>query len=398
MKYGVPFFLKLIALSLFSGNGKQGKPTISRVIRMFIFIPVYFFNQILHWICFLLDEVLYSDYRNIQISGPIFIVGIPRSGTTFLHRVLSKDTENFTTFKLWEIVHAPSIVERKFWRILGRVDQSLGGSGLRGIKAIDHKVRERTKKIHKISLFEPEEDELVLQMNFSSIFLSFVFPFSGELENLMGFDWRATPDVKKKIMNFYRACLQRHMYFHGTDKRFLSKNPVFSTKIEALNEYFPDSILVCCIRNPYNALPSFLSLLNTSWNWFENDMKGHRMRDGTMRLAGKWYRHPMDRLPRRSDNHYTFLTYDALARNLEETISNLYKRFGLNISPSFQVQLKIEDEKSRNFKSNHVYSLEDFSLTPERILEEYSDIFEYYGFNTDHSLPGDRRGVVREMK
>jgi hypothetical protein len=361
-------------------------------------VPIFFFVQVVHWICFLLDDILFPNYRDISIREPVFVIGTPRSGTSFLHRILSKDTETFTTFKLWELIFAPSITERKIWMMLGRLDRILGGPGRRFIADFDHQIHKNARKIHRISLFEPEEDELVLLTNFSSVFLSFMFPFSEKLRPLYSFDLKTPPDEKQRIMRFYKTCLQRHLYFHGTDRRFLSKNPVFSSKIDALKEFFPDARIVCCVRNPYNAIPSLLSLLTASWRRFHNDLKGHIFRDDVLRMVLHWYRHPIDRLQSMTGDHSTFLTYDSLAQDIRKAIGGIYDQFGLQISPAFRRQLATELQKSRAYKSEHIYSLEEFSLTPEQILGDFEDVFEYHKFNTDCSILDMRLGRVKEMR
>ena len=45
-----------------------------------------------------LDNILFPGYRNVQIENPIFIIGHPRSATTFLHKTL-KQTDEFLVFK-----------------------------------------------------------------------------------------------------------------------------------------------------------------------------------------------------------------------------------------------------------------------------------------------------------
>jgi len=47
----------------------------------------------------------------VKIENPVFIIGHPRSGTTFLHSILTP-TEEFLIFKDWELNH-PSLTMRK---------------------------------------------------------------------------------------------------------------------------------------------------------------------------------------------------------------------------------------------------------------------------------------------
>ena len=57
-----------------------------------------------------LDNVFYRRYRKQPIDRPIFIVGNPRSGTTFLHRLLL-GAGGMAAFELWEMLF-PAITAR----------------------------------------------------------------------------------------------------------------------------------------------------------------------------------------------------------------------------------------------------------------------------------------------
>ncbi|MBV8862130.1 MAG: sulfotransferase, partial [Mycobacterium sp.] len=63
-----------------------------------------------------LDHLFYPSHRKQPIDRPIFIIGNPRSGTTFLHRLLV-GAGGMAAFELWEMLF-PAITARK---LLGRV-------------------------------------------------------------------------------------------------------------------------------------------------------------------------------------------------------------------------------------------------------------------------------------
>ena len=64
-----------------------------------------------------MDRVFFPGYRKQPIDRPIFIVGNPRSGTTFLHRLLLGAGGDLAAFELWEMLF-PAMTARK---LLGRV-------------------------------------------------------------------------------------------------------------------------------------------------------------------------------------------------------------------------------------------------------------------------------------
>ncbi len=376
-------YLRLLWLSLFHSRGTFARPTLKRVGILSILAPVLLFLQVCHWLGFLLDEVLFRKYRAIVIRTPIFILGVPRSGTTFLHRMLSRDTENCTTMQLWEMLLAPSITERKLLMALAAVDRRFGGFGRRLVHALDDRVFASGSKIHKVSLFQPEEDEMLLLPLFSSIFLLHLFPFPQILWHLVHFD-SATPAADKhRIMSFYRRCVQRHLYVHGASKHFLSKNPAFTSRIDAIDEYFPDAKVICNVRDPFRAIPSLLSYMYYTWGFLDNDPRGCSFRDRVLEMAGHWYLYPMQRLPYWLDNRYAIVRYDDLIADPYATARDLYARLGLEISPAFAECLREEHAKSRTYRSEHTYSLSQYGLTPRDILERFDHVIAYYDLTPD---------------
>ena len=394
MRSGLPVLFRLLRLTLFHSKGSPARFTRRRLLIMCIYIPLLLFEQTLHRIGFLLDEIFFRGYRKIEIKEPVFVLGIPRSGTTFLHRVLARDTERFTTFKLWELVYAPSITQRKFWMAVGAVDRALGGRGRRWVEALEERAFKRWREIHRISLFQPEEDEWVLMHVFSCVFLLWPFPFPEELWYLVRFDVDTPPADKERIMAFYKSCVQRHLYVHGADKRFLSKNPAFSPKVDALNQWFPDAKAVCCVRTPYDAVPSLMSLMAAVWDFLDNDRQGEVLRDMVVDVADHWYRHPMNRLPKWPEDRHAFVTYDTLVGDPKQTVADLYDRFGIEVSPAYHACLQREQERARAYTSKHTYSLDQYDLTPEGILDDFRDVFEHFGFST--AYPDQAETETRE--
>jgi DNA-binding MurR/RpiR family transcriptional regulator len=79
---------------------------------------------------------------------------------------------------------------------------------------------------------------------------------------------------------------------------------------------------------------------------------------------------------------HAIIKYGTLVQNSEQTVLNLYERFGFNMHPRFRQVLQEEAEKARQYKSQHVYSLEQTGLTREKVVSDYKDIFERFGFDT----------------
>lgn len=382
MAFNFKLMFKLVYKSLFASKRTNARLTPKRLGIILILFPSYILIEITNWIGFLLDEIFFREYRQVEVKEPVFILGIPRSGTTFLHRLLAKDKERFTSMKLWELAFAPSIIQKKFWIALGRLDRQIGSPVVKRIVSCERWLFEKFRGMHKTSLFEPEEDEFMLVHIFSSSFLYVVFPFDDDLQPFMRFDEELSPTHRARIMAFYKKCVQRHLFVFGRGKRFLAKNPSFSFKVRSIGETFPDAQIVCMVRTPFQVIPSTVSLLSHYFSIFTSPIEPYPMRESIYRITLHWYRYPINQLEEWPQERHAIIKYGTLVQNSEQTVLNLYERFGFNMHPRFRQVLQEEAEKARQYKSQHVYSLEQTGLTREKVVSDYKDIFERFGFDT----------------
>jgi hypothetical protein len=265
---------------------------------------------------------------------------------------------------------------------MAKLDQWIGSPVAKRIPSWGKWWFEKFGSMHKIGLFEPEEDEFILLHIFSTIFLIAPFPFEDELRPFMMFDEALSPARRARIMAFYKKCVQRHLFTFGSGRRFLSKNPMFSPKIQSLGETFPDAKIICTTRTPFEVLPSEISIFSQFYNSFGSPLEKYPMREAIYNAIAHWYRYPVDKLEKWDPKRKAILKYTNLVQDPEQTVLNLYERFGFNMHPRFRQVLQEEAEKARQYKSQHVYSLEQTGLTREKVVSDYKDIFERFGFDT----------------
>ena len=279
----------------FCGKDRSRAPlTLKRMAVLAAFFPLFLLMEIINHLGFFVDRILFSDFRKIEVKAPLFIVGYPRSGTTFLHRLLGKDEEHVSHMKTWELFLAPSIIQKKVFTFMGKFDERLGSPMFKLTVAVEERLLKESRKFHKMGLFEAEEDEIILSHIFASAFLSFVFPFE-EMGDFLDFDRKVAPEKRKRVMSFYKECVQRHLYVFGKQKHFCSKNPAFSAKIQSLFETFPDARIVCLVRTPLEAVPSALSFMSFCMRSFNSDV-GKEATDGIRENIAHWYTYPLEKL------------------------------------------------------------------------------------------------------
>jgi hypothetical protein len=371
---------RLACRTVFGARGTAGRLSLRRALVMAVFLPLLFAVVTGHWIGLALDELLFRGYRRVEVREPLFVVGVPRSGTTFLHRILAEDESQFTVYRLWQMLLAPSITQRKLCHGLARVDRAIGAPGARLVARIERRLSRGLDAVHRISLSEPEEDYVLLAPVFACFLLILPFPFPDQLGHLATFDDSAAPAEQDRVMGFYRSCLQRHLYVEGTDRRFLSKNVSFAPMVRALERTFPDARIVGTVRDPLAAVPSHLSAMSRGMELFGNDAGDDALRRLMIDVQRYAYTHIAETIGSGPPSRRIVIPMERLSSDPGATVRELYARFGLELSPEFDAFLTEQTRRQRSYVSGHRYRLADFGVTEEQIREEFADVIERYGY------------------
>ena len=381
MNFNLRLFLRQIGYSLTSPLNTPARLTPKRIAILFFFFPIFTILKLSSWLGFAWDDLFYKEYQNQQVAQPVFIIGNPRSGTTYLHRLLARDQKNFSYIRMWEVLFAPSVSQRKLLWFFKKIDDALGG-GLQRWLLDQEKKTYVANPIHKMGLLEPEEDEGILFNIWETIFTTVVFPHPDLVRNYAFFDKQMPLLRRRKIMRFYRSCLRRHLFARGSDKKFLSKNPTFSPKVDSLYEFFPDAKIIYLVRNPLDTVPSIISWMSFQWKQFSDPAENYLFKDYMLELAKEWYEYPLERFAKAPEDSYAIIRYEDLARNPRQIVSEIYEKFGFDLAPEFAAVLDEATLKAASYKSKHRYSLRKMGLTKKEILKTFALIFKRFGFDT----------------
>ncbi len=81
-------------------------------------------------------------------------------------------------------------------------------------------------------------------------------------------------------------------------------------------------------------------------------------------------------------DRYVLIPYEELAADPKAAIEKIYNHFGLVMSEEIKARLQSVTRRSRNYKSKHTYSLEEYGLSKEWIQKELAGVIEAYGFQS----------------
>ena len=156
--------------------------------------------------------------------------------------------------KMWELFFAPAISQKLLLIGVGKIDALFGSPFFRFIQFVEKKTFQNFNHIHKLGLFNVEEDALILFHLFSSYHLSFLI---GEERSYTYLNY--DKGVPKAVWAYYKICVDNHMRLNPR-KTFLSKNPFFSGSSKSICALFKAPKFIYMDRNINQVAPSFLSL------------------------------------------------------------------------------------------------------------------------------------------
>ena len=324
-----------------------------------------------------LDHVFFPRFRRTPVRAPLFLIGHPRSGTTFLHRLLTQ-TREFSVFEFWEIL-CPSLTARVIvkpiaQRIIAR------GQGTFFPKETGHLG----------ALDQVEEEELLFLHTGNTQFASCLSPLAFS-------DWDFTelvfaddqpPATRRRATRFLRGCLQRQLYATGLN-RAVTKMNYSAMRTRSLLEEFPDAKFVYLVRSPLETIPSHLTLHRNMFNhlWGVDRIPQPllaRYYERRYRHNVAFYRY-LDELIAAGvlpADRFLVVSYDELRNNLAETMARVIPFADLECSNRLRELITEQAAaQSRYERPHHNRPLEEFGLTRERIVSDLEFIFDRYGFS-----------------
>jgi len=344
------------------------------LVRLLVFVPLV---ASFHALCFFLDGILFPGLQRVEVHAPVFLVGHARSGTTLLHRLMSRDGERFSSFRLYEM-YFPSLLQKRAIRALAALDRRvLGGVCERRVEAWEKRRYGATNAMHAMGLTQPEEDDFLFYWSCASGTWMLKLPAMGEID-FYHLD-RAPERKRRRVERFYADCIRRQLYLNGADRVHLCKAPHFAGRVASLIESFPAARIVVTMRSPHETIPSLLKLVKVGYQlrgWDEPRMA--RSLGVLAEQSFHTYKHPLEVLAKHPETKHAIVDYRELVAEPKRAVAAVYEALGIPLTPAFAAVLDTEQQRARKHESGHRYSLAEFGLDKDVIERELAELFERY--------------------
>jgi hypothetical protein len=302
-----------------------------------------------------------------EIRRPLFVTGLPRTGTTLLHGLLAQDPANRAPLH-WETVYPSPPPERARHTTDRRI--AAAERQLRWFRRLAPEL----PKIHPLGAELPEECLVIT----SHSFLSFQFQTTHHVPTYQS--WLEEQDLRPSY-EMHRRFLQ-HLQWRCPGERWVLKAPAHLFGLEALFHTYPDAGIILTHRHPLEVAASLASLTTVLRRTFsdatdpvavgaEMTRRWARGIECAMRARDRG-RVPAERFV---DVRYPDLVGDPLG-----TVRRIYAHFDLPFTG--EVEARMREFLAANPKDKlgrHQYSLAQFGLDPDEETERYRAYGERFG-------------------
>jgi len=333
----------------------------------------YILTLVVNWICMGLDNLFYPCFKKTEIKPPVFIIGMPRSATTLIQNIIISDTSNFTCPKLWEILFTPSILQKKLINQIIRLDKRVNGFIYKRVKRIDKYLFRKMENHHPISLFSVDEDNYLFLHTLTAASLTVLFPKWKNISILRRFD-DEIPECRKKFeMNFYKGCIQRHLYVFGKGRRYISKNPPNSLRIRSLQATFPGCQFIYMIRDPLYTVASATCIFTQFRKMFLLHSDRQKISYAILLMADLFYNYPLIECNDLKGKTLCIVTFNEITGDAHDTIRKLYGNLNIEFTSEYEEFLLNSKSTIEIHKTKNKYNPEELGFT----LVLYNELYDF---------------------
>jgi hypothetical protein len=311
------------------------------------------------------DRKAHPEIADVKIDRPVFILGLPRCGTSLLHALIGSDTAVRTPLS-WEVAMPSPPPEAATF------DNDPRAQAFDDYVAANFSGKwADVMKAHPIGARIPQECGMILETSFQGLNPVMMFRMPGFYRWYLQSDTRFAYQV-------HRMWLQ-HLAWHNPRNRWVVKVQEHAYHIPELLAAYPDAMFVQPHRDPVTVMASISRLIevirSVSFDHQDRAALGeellHLWHDGQARMMAVRQERP--------DLPIHDMRYLDLAADPVGAVRGVYDFAGIDFTPETESGVRgwlaanPADKHGR-----HTYALEDYGLTKERVQSVYADYIDTY--------------------
>ncbi len=306
-----------------------------------------------------------------KLERPIFILGLPRTGTTTIHHLLQQDPDS-QVLEYWLGVVPKPRPPRETW------NDDPDFQRVAEVLRLTYEADPGLRALHDVSAEGAGECRFV----FRHLFKDDSYDHTAYLPSYREwFDAQPMDDVYR----WYHDVLKLIQYPDDVGKRWILKYPPHLRCLKELFREFPEACVIHTHRDPAKVIPSFASLLTHFTAVYEKEVDPHQVGALAARLwkeriaQGMIDRAELDRESQFVDLHFREV--------LADPVGSLQKAFSALDLPLSQTAIDQMNDWQTTHQperhGSHDYTAEAYGLDPEELSDAFREYRDHFGIPSE---------------
>lgn len=298
-----------------------------------------------------------------RIDDPLVIVGLPRTGTTLLQRMLATDAR-FHSAAWWET----------------RYPAPLPGEGVRDAGTRIARAKEEVAQmihfipdilaIHPLDAMQADEEFMLMEHSFMCAMDSYV--------NVPTYTaWLARQD-QTPVYTYLKTMLQflqwqKRQRGEPAAQRWVLKTPQHLHGVEILFKVFPGAQVVLTHRDPTQTIPSMASMAHTLWKLYADAPDAATVGRQWSAQLQRGTEHAMTVRDGMPADRFLDVRFEDTVRDPFGVVASVYRFAGMPLTDAARAGMQAwMDSNPRNQRAAHAYAPEQFGLSQAQIEHDFA--------------------------
>lgn len=292
------------------------------------------------------------------VERPMFVFGLPRTGTTLVINLLNEDSAR-RTFRRWEAfdpVPPPKAGE------LSTDPRCLAHQAMldQAIKLAPH-----IAAIHHENADSPTECQFAMAPSFCAQYFEANAYIPSYRQWFLETSYLPAFRYHKRLLQLLQS---------EAPGRWTLKNPWHALFLDDLTQIYPDAQLVMTHRDPARVVASACSLIKNVRLMFSDDVDPISIGESMIDIFDRMIARALDYKARHGEGSIYDLQYDALMRDPLGEMRKLYRHFDEPLTVETEARMSAYLANNPQGKhGRHRYALEDYGLTKSQVREHFRE-------------------------
>jgi hypothetical protein len=298
---------------------------------------------------------LHPDIDDEEVDGPVFVIGLPRTGTTALSQLVAADPQ-FRSLRMWESGTPVPPPEKATEHIDPRIAIAEGNL------ALMNEAFPLMQTMHHIEATTATECQDLMGMSFRTAH------FDGFARVPSYMDWVIDTDMRGTY-RYHRRVL-RLLQWHCPPTLWHLKTPVHMFALDALVDAYPNARFLWSHRDPAKVLGSVCSLIHYTRSWSSDRDDGTELGAEELQRWQLAIQRAMEFRTRLGDDRFADISFAELQADPVAALGRGLHEIGLGFDEASRVSVERWAATHKpGSHGSHSYDLSDFGLDPQLIRE-----------------------------